>query len=59
MELVIVAIVSVIFGVVMGVLATQNRKKLLQQEVMGLQTQVENVKVESKRETGVYFSGER
>ena len=48
MELVIVAIVSVVFGVVMGVLTTQNRKKLLQQEVMSLQTQVENVKVESK-----------
>lgn len=48
MELVIVAIVSVVFGVVMGILATQSRKKLLQQEVMTLQAQVENVKEESQ-----------
>ena len=48
MELVIIAIVSVVFGVIMGVLATQNRKKLLQQEVMSLQAQVENVREESK-----------
>ena len=48
MELVIIAIVSVVFGVVMGVLATQNHKKLLQQEVATLQAQVENVKEESK-----------
>ena len=48
MEMIIVAIVSVVFGVVMGVLATQNRKKLLQQEVATLHAQVENMKEESK-----------
>lgn len=48
MELIIVAIVSVVLGVVMGVMAMNGRKKLLQQEVATLQTQVENVKEESR-----------
>lgn len=41
MELVIVAIVSVVVGVVIGVLITQNRKKLLQQEVTFLHAQAD------------------
>ena len=48
MEMIIVAFVSVVFGVVMGVMVMNSRKKLLQQEVATLQAQVENVKEESK-----------
>ena len=46
--MIFVAILSVFLGIVMGVMAMNGRKKLLQEEVATLQTQVENVKEESR-----------
>ena len=48
MELMIIAIVSVVFGVLMGVWAMQNRQKLLQNQVENLQSQMQHVKDEAQ-----------
>ena len=44
----IIAIVSVVFGVLMGVWAMQNRQKLLQNQVENLQSQMQHVKDEAQ-----------
>jgi DNA recombination protein RmuC len=48
MELMIIAIVSVVFGVLMGVWGMQNRQKLLQNQVENLQSQMQHVKDEAQ-----------
>ncbi len=48
MEVMIIAIVSVVFGVLIGVWAMQNRQKLLQNQVVNLQSQMQNVKDEAQ-----------
>lgn len=56
MELMIIAIVSVIFGVLIGVWAMQNRQKLLQNQVVNLQSQMQHVKddAQEKMETVLF-----
>ncbi len=48
MEVMIIAIVSVVFGVLIGVWAMQNRQKLLQNQVVNLQSQMQHVKDEAQ-----------
>ena len=48
MELMIIAIVSVVFGVLVGVWAMQNRQKMLQNQVENLQSQMQHVKDEAQ-----------
>ena len=48
MEIMIIAIVSVVFGVLIGVWAMQNRQKLLQNQVENLQFQMQHVKDEAQ-----------
>lgn len=48
MEMIIIAFVSVVLGVVMGVMAMNSRKRLLQQEVANLHAQMESAKEESQ-----------
>lgn len=48
MEIMIIAIVCVVFGVLMGVWAMQNRQKMLQNQVENLQSQMQHVKDEAQ-----------
>ena len=48
MEIMIIAIVSVILGVLIGVWTMQNRQKLLQNQVVNLQSQMQHVKAEAQ-----------
>lgn len=52
----IIAIVSVIFGVLIGVWAMQNRQKLLQNQVVNLQSQVQHVKDEAQEKLQTVLS---
>lgn len=56
MELMIISIVSVIFGVLVGVWAMQNRQKLLQNQVVNLQSQMQHVKDEAQEKMETVLS---
>ncbi len=56
MEFMIIAIVSVIFGVLIGVWAMQNRQKLLQNQVVNLQSQMQHVKDEAQEKLQTVLS---
>jgi DNA recombination protein RmuC len=56
MELLIIAIVSVVFGVLIGVWAMQNRQKLLQNQVENLQSQMQHAKDEAQEKLETVLS---
>ena len=56
MEFMIIAIVSVVLGVLIGVWAMQNRQKLLQNQVVNLQSQMQHVKDEAQEKLETVLS---
>ena len=56
MEFMIIAIVNLILGVLIGVWAMQNRQKLLQNQVVNLQSQMQHVKDEAQEKLETILS---